>query len=69
MRNFLATLTPRQLEIYNHRISGKTAAQSAKILGIVPRTVELHIMAITRKAADFDLYWCPQLCYLENDDE
>lgn len=45
----LERLTPRELEVLRHAISGETAGESAAVLGISVRTVELHRQQILAK--------------------
>ena len=45
----LARLTPREREVLEHAVSGLHAKEIASLLGISPRTVEVHKMRIMEK--------------------
>ncbi len=45
----MSSLTPRELEVLRHVISGETNKETALSLGISPRTVEVHRAAVMRK--------------------
>jgi RNA polymerase sigma factor (sigma-70 family) len=45
----LARLTPREREVLEHAVSGLHAKEIASVLGISPRTVEVHKMRIMEK--------------------
>ena len=49
VRSGLERLTPRELEILKRAISGETAGESARLLGISVRTVELHRQQVLSK--------------------
>jgi len=45
----VSTLTPREREIFDHLLSGKTSKQMATALDISPRTAEVHRRNVLRK--------------------
>ena len=49
MPSLLFALTPREIEVLTLSAQGKTAAETAKGLGIVERTANAHKQAIIRK--------------------
>ena len=57
INRFLASLTPRQRQIYDLRIAGYTNQGMADKLGIAKRTAEVHIQIITQKAAAWGYEW------------
>lgn len=57
MKDFLASLSTRQREIYDLRILGYTNQGMADHLNIAKRAVEVHIQVITLKAKRHGLEW------------
>jgi two-component system response regulator FixJ len=49
VRAGLERLTPRELEVLKRAISGETAGETASMLGISVRTVELHRQQVLAK--------------------
>lgn len=49
IRRGLERLTPREVQVLRHAILGETAGESAVVLGISVRTVELHRQQVLSK--------------------
>jgi FixJ family two-component response regulator len=51
-RERLATLTPREREVFTHVIAGKLNKQIAAVLGTSEQTIKVHRMRITEKLGE-----------------
>lgn len=50
----MKAITPRQVEVLKLRAQGHTRKEMADIVGISPKTVEGHFMALYRSSGCFD---------------
>ena len=65
---FFSYLTPREREVLNRVLSGKTNKQIARELGISFRTVELHRSHILQKSGKNNMMELAQMAYATNGD-